>query len=50
MEPTTMGLDEVVVVGYGTQSKRTVTSAISKGGWRNIEGNSYQYCGRRAEG
>lgn len=30
MEPTTMGLDEVVVVGYGTQSKRTVTSAISK--------------------
>ena len=23
-------LDEVVVVGYGTQSKRTVTSAISK--------------------
>ena len=43
MEPTTMGLDEVVVVGYGTQSKRTVTSAISKVGWRNIEGNSYQY-------
>ena len=30
MEPTTMGLDEVVVVGYGTQSKRTVTSAINK--------------------
>lgn len=30
MEPTTLGLDEVVVVGYGTQSKRTVTSAISK--------------------
>lgn len=30
MEPTAMGLDEVVVVGYGTQSKRTVTSAISK--------------------
>lgn len=27
---STVGLDEVVVVGYGTQSKRTVTSAISK--------------------
>lgn len=27
---TTQGLDEVVVVGYGTQSRRTVTSAITK--------------------
>ncbi|MDY5639127.1 MAG: carboxypeptidase-like regulatory domain-containing protein, partial [Parabacteroides sp.] len=27
---STVGLDEVVVVGYGTQSRRTVTSAISK--------------------
>lgn len=26
----TQGLDEVVVVGYGTQSRRTVTSAITK--------------------
>ena len=29
MEPSTVGLDEVVVVGYGTQSKRTITSAIT---------------------
>lgn len=27
---STLGLDEVVVVGYGTQSRRTVTSAITK--------------------
>ena len=27
---STQGLDEVVVVGYGTQSRRTVTSAITK--------------------
>ena len=26
----TVGLDEVVVVGYGTQSRRTITSAITK--------------------
>lgn len=30
--PSTQGLDEVVVVGYGTQSRRTVTSAITKVG------------------
>ena len=29
MQPSTVGLDEVVVVGYGTQSKRTITSAIT---------------------
>lgn len=27
---STIGLDEVVVVGYGTQSKRTITSAVTK--------------------
>lgn len=27
---STIGLDEVVVVGYGTQSKRTITAAITK--------------------
>lgn len=32
LEPSMIGLDEVVVVGYGTQSRRTVTSAISKVG------------------
>jgi len=31
---STKGLDEVVVVGYGTQSRRTVTSAITK-----VDGN-----------
>lgn len=30
LSTTTRGLDEVVVVGYGTQSRRTVTSAITK--------------------
>lgn len=30
LSTTTQGLDEVVVVGYGTQSRRTVTSAITK--------------------
>jgi TonB-linked SusC/RagA family outer membrane protein len=30
MEEETIGLDEVVAVGYGTQSKHTVTTAISK--------------------
>ncbi len=30
MVTSTQGLDEVVVVGYGTQSRRTVTSAITK--------------------
>ena len=29
MEPTTMGLDEVVVVGYGTQKKVNLTGAVS---------------------
>ena len=29
---STVGLDEVVVVGYGTQSRRTITSAITKVG------------------
>lgn len=29
MEPTTMGLDEVVVVGYGTTSKRKTTSSVA---------------------
>lgn len=30
LAPSTIGLDEVVVVGYGTQSKRTITSAVTK--------------------
>ena len=29
MEPTTMGLDEVVVVGYGSQKKVNLTGAVS---------------------
>ena len=29
MEPTTMGLDEVVVVGYGSQKKETLTGAVT---------------------
>ena len=32
-----VGLDEVVVVGYGTQSRRTVTSAISKVGGEALQ-------------
>ena len=41
--PSTVGLDEVVVVGYGTQSRRTITSAITKVGGevlQNIPVNS----------
>ncbi len=34
---STVGLDEVVVVGYGTQSRRTVTSAITKVGGEVLE-------------
>jgi len=30
LESSVQGLDEVVVVGYGTQSRRTITSAITK--------------------
>lgn len=30
LNASTVGLDEIVVVGYGTQSRRTVTSAITK--------------------
>jgi len=30
LNASTVGLDEVVVVGYGTQSRRTITSAITK--------------------
>lgn len=32
LNPLTMALDELVVVGYGTQSRRTITSAITKVG------------------
>lgn len=32
MKSESVGLDEVVVVGYGTQSRRTITSAITKVG------------------
>ena len=34
---STVGLDEVVVVGYGTQSRRTITSAITKVGGEALE-------------
>lgn len=37
MAQAALGLDEVVVVGYGTQSKRTVTSAISKVGGEELK-------------
>lgn len=37
LETSTTGLEEVVVVGYGTQSKRTVTSAISKIGGETLK-------------
>lgn len=32
MEPKLVGLDEVVVIGYGTESRRVLTSSISKVG------------------
>lgn len=36
MKQAALGLDEVVVVGYGTQSKRTVTAAITKVGGEEL--------------
>src|SRR5690606_14790154 len=35
--PSEQNLDEVVVVGYGTQSRRTVTSAITKIGGEQLQ-------------
>lgn len=37
MTQAMLGLDEVVVVGYGTQSKRTITSAITKVGGEELQ-------------
>lgn len=34
---SSIGLDEVVVVGYGTQSRRTITSAITKVGGEALQ-------------
>ncbi len=37
MQDATLGLSELVVVGYGTQSRRTITSAITKVGGEEIQ-------------
>lgn len=37
MSEAMLGLNEVVVVGYGTQSKRTITSAITKVGGEELQ-------------
>ncbi len=37
LSPSSVGLDEIVVVGYGTQSRRTITSAITKVGGEALE-------------
>lgn len=37
LSSSTVGLDEVVVVGYGTQSRRTITSAITKVGGEALQ-------------
>jgi len=37
MSESILGLDEVVVIGYGTQSRRTLTTAITKVGSDKIE-------------
>ncbi len=37
LNASTVGLDEVIVVGYGTQSRRTVTSAITKVGGEALQ-------------
>ena len=36
MESDSQNLDEIVVVGYGTQRKKDVTSAISKVGGEDL--------------
>ena len=43
-------LDEVVVVGYGVQSKRTVTSAISKLDGDNVKGSPINTVGEGLKG
>ena len=43
-------LEDVVVVGYGTQSRRTVTAAISKFDGHLLEGIPRQFGRRRPEG
>ena len=43
LNASTIGLDEVVVVGYGTQSRRTITSAITK-----VSGDAY-FCNSRGD-
>ncbi|MFV0589882.1 MAG: SusC/RagA family TonB-linked outer membrane protein [Draconibacterium sp.] len=37
LEEETIGLDEVVAIGYGSQSRRTLTTAISKVGTEGLE-------------
>ncbi len=37
MQEKTVGIEEVVAVGYGTQSRRTVTSAVSKFDGKKLE-------------
>jgi len=50
MEPEITALDEVVVVGYGTQKKRDLTGAISSVRASDIEISSYSDIGHALKG
>ncbi len=43
-------LDEVIVVGYGTQSKRTVTSSIASVNGSTLEGSPINTAGEGLKG
>ena len=50
MEETTSRLNEVVIIGYGTQKRKDITSAISKIKMKNVEKNSMANLSQAIEG
>jgi TonB-linked SusC/RagA family outer membrane protein len=47
---TAFNMDEVVVVGYGTQSRRTITSAITKVSGEDVHGVPFSTVGEALKG
>lgn len=50
MTETSVGMDEVVVVGYGTQSRRTITSAVTKIDGDLVNGRAFNTVGEALKG
>ena len=50
MTETSVGMDEVVVVGYGTQSRRTITSAVTKIDGGLVNGRAFNTVGEALKG